>query len=222
MVRFVLVMATAALTSSAPHHQCRRGVHTRPPKEAGLKTSVIVNFATNFSMFMVTNKKTTWTSSRIPNKRRRRHLRAPRLSLFCLRSIHTVSSQPWYNIKNMSAKNKSGSAHEALVSVRSGTCPSLRSTNRRCEEEGRVCNPSSTEGQSDVPRTCEEEGGVQSFFLRGSRGRRRGRHTRPTHNRCKHPELCDSAKRNIKTSRTVCDKRTLTCTSCQDPSVPAS
>ena len=57
MVRFVLVVATAALTSSAPHHHdtkenntsctCRRGVHTRPPKEAGSKTGVIVNFATN-------------------------------------------------------------------------------------------------------------------------------------------------------------------------------
>ena len=59
-----------------------------------------------------------------------------------------------------------------------GLSLSLRGTNRQCEEEGLRCNPSSTEVHSDAAEELAEDArkraGVQSLFLRCTRGRRRG------------------------------------------------
>ena len=148
-----------------------RGTHTTT-KEAGSKTGMIVNFATN--NVHGDKQESNMDLSRFPNKRRRRHLRAPRLSLFCLRSIHTVSSQKCWSIAHIKKMS-------ALVSVRPGAClPHSTVIVRRwaCPASSevhadfvrkRAC-PSSSEVHADIAR---RKGCVQSFLLRSTQRRRR-------------------------------------------------
>ena len=124
MVRFVLVVATAALTSSAPHHQCRRGVHTRPLKEAGLRTGVIVNFATNnvhgdkqennmdLLTFPKQEEKTTPESTTLVTVLLKKHP-------YCVKPA-VVQHQK--HVCQEQDRILPVVAHEALVSVRSGAC----------------------------------------------------------------------------------------------------